>query len=62
MGTRINVEEWIDLFKEVGVDDDEKRMTWHKLFESRHPEAHQSFLEWLGLPQQEISAIRLKSR
>jgi hypothetical protein len=34
---------------------------WHSEFERRHPQAHQSFLEWLGLPEERISGIRRKS-
>jgi len=31
---------------------------WHKLFETRHADGHQGFLEWLGLPPKEIDRIR----
>lgn len=61
MRNEMNVEQWVDLFREVGLDD-AQMMKWHRRFESKHPEAHQSFLEWLGLPKEEIEKIRLKSR
>ncbi len=54
-------EEWVAMFREIGLDE-ETMMQWHRLFESRHPEAHQSFLEWLGLPPGNIDAIRANSR
>ncbi len=31
---------------------------WHVEFEASSPEAHQSFLSWLGIPEQEIALIR----
>lgn len=61
MGAHINKEEWIGLFRETGLDD-EMMLKWHKLFESRHPEAHENFLVWLGLPRDEVKAIRLNSK
>ena len=60
MKDRVNVEEWVALFREIGLD--EARMKqWHSIFEARHPEAHQSFLEWLGLPEPDIENIRKAS-
>jgi len=53
----MNKEKWILLFKEIGLD--EARMSlWHKTFESKFPNEHQSFLEWLNIPENEISHIR----
>jgi len=34
---------------------------WHEEFERRHPDGHQGFLEWLGLPASEIAGIRAAS-
>jgi len=31
---------------------------WHREFESRYPEGHQSFLEWLNISENEIRHIR----
>ena len=61
MQKQMNVEQWVELFKEVGLDD-AQMMKWHRLFEAKYPEAHQNFLEWLGLPAEEVEKIRLKSR
>ena len=51
------VDQWVDLFEGVGLDQ-AKRRQWHRLFEQRHPEAHQSFLEWLGLDDAKIKDVR----
>lgn len=61
MENHINVEAWVALFREIGLDD-EKMNLWHHLFELRHPVSHQSFLEWLGCSAQDIDRIRLNSR
>jgi hypothetical protein len=59
MQKKVSVEEWVALFRDVGLDDADMKK-WHHLFESRHPEGHQSFLEWLGLPEEKINSIRAK--
>ena len=61
MKNHVNVEEWVAMFEEVGLDE-AKRMQWHKLFESRHPAGHQGFLEWLGFKSDEIARIRAGCR
>lgn len=55
----INVTQWVQLFKEIGLDDDAMDK-WHQLFEQRHPQGHKSFLEWLGLDAKRITEIRNK--
>ena len=53
----MNKEKWVLLFREIGLD--EATMTqWHQAFENRYPDGHQSFLEWLGIPGDEIARIR----
>lgn len=47
---------WIDLFREVGLNEERMRH-WHMLFEARHPEAHADSLAWLGLLPSEIETI-----
>lgn len=54
-------EQWVALFQELGLNDKAMRQ-WHHLFETRHPEAHQGFLEWLGISAAEIAKIREASR
>ena len=61
MGSKMTVENFKQLFREIGLD--EKAMQkWHALFEQRHPESHQSFLEWLGLSTAQIEQVRTHSR
>jgi len=61
MGKQMNVEQWVELFQEMGMDE-AQRMEWHRRFEAKYPEAHQNFLEWLNLPAAQIERIRSKSR
>lgn len=61
MKTQLTVTEWVAMFREIGLNE-AQMMQWHRLFESRHPAAHQEFLEWLSLPPKEIEEIRRKSQ
>jgi len=61
MKKHVAVEEWVAMFEEVGLDES-KRMQWHRLFEARHPDAHQGFMEWLGISPKEIAEIRAECR
>jgi hypothetical protein len=53
----MNESNWVQMFRDIGLDDASMR-AWHRLFEERHPPAHQSFLEWLGCSEAEIRKIR----
>lgn len=57
----LNKEQWVELFAEIGLSAAQMQK-WHALFEKRHPQEHQGFLEWLGLPTEKIAAIRQQSR
>ena len=57
MQAHVSVEQWVSMFREIGLDDD-KMHEWHRLFEARHPEEHESFLRWLGLPDEKVAQIR----
>jgi len=57
MKNHVNVEEWVVMFEEIGLDEATMHR-WHKLFETHHPAAHQAFLEWLGIGPEEIDRIR----
>lgn len=57
MQNKVNKEDWVAMFKEVGLDE-ETMKKWHQLFESRHPDGHADFLAWLGIPADEIDTIR----
>lgn len=61
MGKHVSKDDWIAMFREAGLDE-EQMHRWHKVFETRHPEGHRSFLEWLGLSAQEVESIRSKFR
>ena len=56
---KVTVEEWVKRFRAIGLDD-EAMKKWHQLFEAENPDGHQSFLEWLGLPDERIAEIRKK--
>ena len=53
----VTVKEWTEMFRTIGLSDDDMHR-WHAEFEQRHPDAHQGFLEWLGLPAERIEQIR----
>ncbi len=48
---------WITLLQQCGFSD-EDMIQWHREFERTSPDAHETFLHWLGIPPDEISAIR----
>jgi hypothetical protein len=50
-------DQWIELFQAIGLDP-ETMLRWHRCFEARYPDQHQDFLEWLGIPAEEIRRIR----
>jgi MerR family transcriptional regulator, thiopeptide resistance regulator len=58
LGSRImDKQKWVALLKSVGMDETDMR-NWHVSFEKMMPEAHQDFLESLGIEDEEISIIR----
>jgi hypothetical protein len=57
----VSKDEWVAMFQEIGLDEASMKR-WHQLFEKRHPDGHQGFLEWLGLGHQDIERIRAASR
>jgi hypothetical protein len=57
MSAHVTVTEWVEMFRAIGLGDQQMHQ-WHEQFEKRHPEAHQAFLEWLGLPAERIGPIR----
>ncbi|MCB2182397.1 MAG: hypothetical protein KQH63_10255 [Desulfobulbaceae bacterium] len=54
---RVTVDQWKEIFAETGLSDDDMRK-WHQVFEKKHPEGHQNFLEWLGVEKSRIKEIR----
>ncbi|MCE5242621.1 MAG: hypothetical protein ABFD98_09510 [Syntrophobacteraceae bacterium] len=61
MQNHVSVDEWVAMFREIGLDE-QAMMKWHHVFELRHPQAHQNFLEWLGLAPERINEIRSNSK
>ena len=61
MKKTVGKEEWVGMFREIGLDEPAMKK-WHRVFESKYPDGHQSFLEWLGVPPVEIEKIRAASR
>lgn len=60
-GTRArNKEQWIALLAAAGMSEDDMRR-WHVEFECHFPQAHQEFLQSLGLPEAEVATIRAQS-
>lgn len=48
---------WVRLLQSAGMDD-KAMQSWHQAFEQLSPDAHQHFLASLGIPADEVSAIR----
>jgi DNA-binding transcriptional MerR regulator len=57
----LDKEGWVAILRATGLDDQDM-MRWHEEFERLSPEAHQDFLENLGLGEEEISRVREASR
>lgn len=58
---KMNVDAWVELFRAIGLSEDQMKQ-WHALFEKRHPEGHQSFLDWLGLDADHAAQVRADAR
>lgn len=50
-------DQWVALLASTGMTE-EGMYKWHAEFEKNFPEAHQDFLESLGIPEEEITMIR----
>jgi MerR family transcriptional regulator, thiopeptide resistance regulator len=57
----IDKERWIEIMQAAGFKEQDMR-NWHVQFEKMEPQAHQEFLESLGIPTEEIDKIREWSR
>ena len=53
----ITKEKWVAILRAAGLDE-EGLWNWHVEFEKTSPQAHQDFLESIGIPPEEIAAIR----
>ena len=61
MKDHVTADEWVAMFREIGLDQAQMQQ-WHKIFEARHPAAHQAFLEWLRLRPKVIDRARAEFR
>ena len=57
----ISKERWVAIMRAAGLNDQDMH-NWHIQFEKMEPEAHQEFLESLGIKPDEINRIREWSR
>ena len=53
----ITKDRWVEIMRAAGLSDDDM-WNWHNQFEKLEPDAHQEFLESLGIDAEEITAIR----
>lgn len=60
--TRVMTKErWVDLLRQCGFSEADMHR-WHVTFEAHSPEAHQDFLESLGIDPAQVDSIREYSR
>lgn len=57
----ITKDQFVSILNEAGITDVQKHRL-HAAFEQTHPEAHQAFLEYLGVPADQVVQIRTRSR
>ena len=57
----ITKDQFVAVLNDAGITDEQKHRL-HAVFEARHPEAHESFLQWLALPADEVRSIRTSAR
>jgi DNA-binding transcriptional MerR regulator len=53
----ITKDRWVEIMRAAGLSDDDMH-NWHRQFEKLEPDAHQEFLESLGIEADEIDQIR----
>lgn len=52
---------WVNMLETAGMSRTDIRL-WHEEFERNAPEAHQAFLQWLGLSEREAMEVRKQTR
>jgi DNA-binding transcriptional MerR regulator len=57
----ISKDRWVEIMRAAGFKEQDMH-NWHRQFETMEPEAHQEFLESLGIEKSEIRRIRDHSR
>ena len=53
----LSKDQWVQMFKNAGMSEQDMH-NWHRDFEANAPEAHQDFLESIGLDEAKIRQIR----
>lgn len=53
----VNKQRWVEIMRDAGFTEQAMKQ-WHRSFEAMEPQAHQEFLETLGIPPDEIARIR----
>ncbi len=53
----MNKDQWVAILRACGMSDDDMKR-WHIAFEQAMPQAHQDFLESLGIDSEQIKVIR----
>jgi len=57
----ITKDQFVAVLNAAGITDAQKHRL-HAEFEARHPQAHEAFLQWLGIAPAEVRATRERSR
>lgn len=57
----VHKERWVEIMKAAGFSDEDMH-NWHCQFEKMEPEAHDEFLQSLGIDAEEVRRIREWSR
>ena len=57
----ITKDRWVEIMRAAGLSEDDMH-NWHRQFERLEPDAHQDFLESLGIDSDEIQRIRKRFR
>lgn len=58
---KLSKERWVQIMADSGLSENDMQ-NWHREFERLEPEAHQTFLESLDIPEFEIAEIRQWSK
>lgn len=58
---QVTKDQFVAILKDSGVSE-AQMASLHRLFEQRHPEAHEAFLRHLQLSDAEVSQVRAKFR
>ena len=59
--TTVTKDQFVALLRESGISDAQMH-SLHRLFEQRHPEAHDAFLRSLQIDETQVREIRERSR